>query len=107
MNILAQLAADDASPPEGASVAVSPDEPSGWDRATIAGLSRGQISFLPDETLAAIIDRACKFLPQPEVRGRLCYLDRESLERLVYLVRQAFRQQADSLRSMSPGSTAN
>lgn len=63
-----------------------------WSRKAIARLSPSQISFLPDETLVEVIDRVCDFLPQPEVRERLCYLDREALERLAYLVRQACRR---------------
>jgi hypothetical protein len=63
-----------------------------WNRTAIARLSRGQISFLPDDVLQEVIEQTCDFLPQPEVRDRLCYLDRESLERLAYLVRQACRR---------------
>lgn len=92
MNIVSQISAGDRISPATASASGSPDEPSCWDREAIAGLSPGRISFLTDETLVEVIDCACDFLPQPDVRGRLCYLDRDSLERLTYLVRQACRR---------------
>lgn len=77
---------------ESTTVSGASDEQDVWSRKAIARLSPGQISFLPDETLVEVIDRTCDFLPQPEVRERLCYLDREALERLAYLVRQACRR---------------
>lgn len=92
MNTMSQTSADGNHSTRAVAVSDGSDRRREWSRAAIARLSPGRISFLPDETLVEVIDRACEFLPQPEVRDRLCHLDRESLERLTYLVRQACRR---------------
>lgn len=62
-----------------------------WNRRSVAGLTRHRIAVIATETLIEIIDEWSEFLPQPGVRDRLEYLDRDTLQRLVYLIRQVCR----------------
>ena len=95
MNSMPEMTADKDVSNGALSISEFPERETGWSRTEIARLSPAQISFLPEETLAEVIAGACDCLPQPDVCDRLCYLDRESLERLVYLVRQSCRRQGN------------
>lgn len=64
---------------------------SGWDRQSVLHLTHYQINVMPSETLIEIVNQWCDVLPQPDVKSRLHYLNRNTLEQLVYLVRQACR----------------
>ena len=62
---------------------LSPDFEQGWDQASIAGLSAGQISEMSHAELARVV-RAARL---PTVQTRPEYVDRVTLERLAYLAR--------------------
>src|SRR6056297_788058 len=62
-----------------------------WGQHAIANLTANEIYWMPSESLVLIIDRWSIHLPQPDVTFRLPDLDRNTLEQLVYLVRQICR----------------
>lgn len=70
-----------------------PKRAGGWDRRSVVRLTPYQINSMPSETLIEIVNQWNDRLPQPDVRYRLHYLDRNTLEQLVYLVRQSCRCQ--------------
>ena len=64
-----------------------------FDKAEVAELTMSEISGMTDEQLTQVIRAVSPPFVRRDVKNRLSYLDREPLERLVYLVRRCCRNQ--------------
>ena len=63
-----------------------------WGKESVANLDAYQVTAMPSELLSRIVRRWAEYLPRPDVKHRLQYLDRSTLEQLVYLVREICRR---------------